>query len=419
MKRIVYLAGILATLLAAGCGKIIRNELIDIQNEIDLLHQQVRQMNTDLGTVSGVVRAMEDGGYVTGVSDFTEDGRSGYTLTFNNGNTLKLYSGVDGRNGEDGHTPVIAIRQDETDGLWYWTLDGEWITGDGGERFKASGADGVTPTVKVEEGQWWVSMDEGATWTPFGNARGEDAVELFTAIDLSDPEAVVLTLADGSTLSLPRYLVLTLTLSLPEEENGISAGETLPVRYTVSGSVSGQVQVSAGTDGRYKTRLERISETEGTVYVTCPDPYTDGYIYVVANDGLGHSVVRVVNFYERVLELSEGLSYTVEAAGGTLAFPVTANFAYAVVVAEEAKDWVRPAETQTEGTLSLSVDENTLPQERTALLYLCPTDHPEYISATVTLVQAAAPEPEPETGGTGDETGGSANETAGEETAAL
>ena len=47
--RIQIAAGILAAaLLAGGCGKFVRDELITMQNEIDLLYAKVDQMNKDL-----------------------------------------------------------------------------------------------------------------------------------------------------------------------------------------------------------------------------------------------------------------------------------------------------------------------------------------------------------------------------------
>ena len=79
MKRYIA-AGILATaLLASGCGKFVRDELITMQNEIDQLTKKVSQMmNQDLAALSEVVTQMENGGYVTSADSFTdEEGRGG------------------------------------------------------------------------------------------------------------------------------------------------------------------------------------------------------------------------------------------------------------------------------------------------------------------------------------------------------
>ena len=300
MKRYIIVCLAAATLLAGGCGKFVRDELITMQNEIDQLHKQVAEMNQTLQSLRTVVDQMAAGGYVVDVQQFLdEDGRGGSLLVFNDGSLLKLYSGVDGKDGEDAVPPVIGLQQDEEDGLWYWTLDGEWILSPDGERFKAVGVDGITPQVKVEEGLWYVSMDEGETWTEFGKAKGEDAVEVVTGIDVTTYEdRVVLTLADGTTLELPRtgkpVFDVELTLNLEGEEQTIGGGETLPVRYTLSGNVTESTLLTAGTDGRYKTRIERISETEGIVWVTCPESYVDGYIYLTVSGNPRHALVFII-----------------------------------------------------------------------------------------------------------------------------
>ena len=36
------------------------------------------------------------------------------------------------------------------------------------------GKDGVTPQLKIEDGYWYISYDNGTTWTQLGKATGED-----------------------------------------------------------------------------------------------------------------------------------------------------------------------------------------------------------------------------------------------------
>ena len=93
--------------------------------------------------------------------------------------------------GKDGSTPVIGVKMDD-DGIYYWTLNGEWLTDENGNKIKAvgtdgkdgangangengtNGKDGITPQLKIEEGYWFISYDNGATWTQLGKATGED-----------------------------------------------------------------------------------------------------------------------------------------------------------------------------------------------------------------------------------------------------
>ena len=65
----------------------------------------------------------------------------GYTITFSKSNPITVYHGKDGVNGQDGHTPIIGVRQGP-DGIYYWTLDGEWMLDNDGNEIKAEGRDG-------------------------------------------------------------------------------------------------------------------------------------------------------------------------------------------------------------------------------------------------------------------------------------
>ena len=96
--------------------------------------------------------------------------------------------GEDGKDGADGHTPVIGVAMD-TDCIYYWTVDGKWLTDDAGNKIKAVGTDGqngsdgfngvdgkdaVTPQLKIEDGKWYVSYDNGASWIEIGQATGDE-----------------------------------------------------------------------------------------------------------------------------------------------------------------------------------------------------------------------------------------------------
>lgn len=107
-------------------------------------------------------------------------------VSYDNGSTWEsLGVKATGEDGQDGKTPIIGAEKD-TDGVYYWTVDGEWLTDSEGNKIKAQGStsqegtdgedgkDGITPQLKIENGKWYVSYDEGNTWTELGQATGED-----------------------------------------------------------------------------------------------------------------------------------------------------------------------------------------------------------------------------------------------------
>ena len=422
MKRHIVVAGILAAaLLAGGCGKFVRDELITMQNEIDLLYGQVDQMNKGLGTLQGIVSVMAANGYIVDVKEIQDEDRGGYALYFRtvtldeNGNVaaqdefnIKLYSGVDG---EDALPYVVSAKKDEEDGRWYWwhadedpdgTPTGEWLLDENGEKIPV---DGRTPALSVnDEGYWCISWDgkdpEPTEW----KAKGEDALEIFTKAEVFD-DRVELTLAsDGSVIVLPRFLPVDVALTLNDQELPekvlIAPGETLAIHYVLSGTGAESAILVAGTDGRFKTALRPESATEGMVEVTCPEVFPEGgYVYITVNDGNGRSDVRVIQFAGRSIKLLFGeATYAAPAAGETgrmLSFESNFDLEAAGVFPEGVEPWLTVKMEVLEGipVLTYDVAANTATEARTGIIVVSPKDHPGFEMFRVTVNQAAAEAP--------------------------
>ena len=134
-------------------------------------------MNTDIAALQTIVDVLQDNDCVTDVVPVVEGTTIiGYTLRFLHHAPITIYhgekseKGEKGDKGDEGLTPTIGIRQD-TGGVWYWTLNGEWLTDSLGNKIKAEsrdgkdgengqdgkdgedGQDGVTPRLKIEEGR--------------------------------------------------------------------------------------------------------------------------------------------------------------------------------------------------------------------------------------------------------------------------
>ena len=414
--KIKIAAGILAAaLLASGCGKFVRDELITMQNEIDLLHAQVDQMNKGLETLKSIVYAMGANGYIVGVVEGEdEDGRQYYKLKFrtitpatdgyestDDAYSITLYTGVDGKDGVDALPYVVSVKQDEEDGRWYWysTQDEDWLRSESGDRFLV---DGKTPQLKVEEGYWFLSWDGGETWEETGwKAKGEDAYEVFTKAEVFE-DRVELTLAsDGSVLVLPRFLPVDVALTIegqnPEEAVLIAPGETISVHYVLSGTGAENALLVAGTDGRLKTALHAESATEGTVDVTCPEVFPEGgYVYITVNDGNGRSDVRVIRFASRTFRLlygeAEFAAPAAGEAGRVLTFEANFELDATCVFPEGVDPWLTVKMETVEGVpvLTYDVAANAVATPRTGVIVVGPKDHPGFEVFRVTVTQAAA-----------------------------
>ena len=436
MKTNKYIvAGIVAAvLMTSGCGKFVRDELITMQNEIDLLYGKVDQMNKSLASLKGIVEGMAARGYIVDVREIEDDERGGYTLvlrsvTFDdNGNvatddsyTIHLYSGVDGIDGEDAAPFVVGVRQDEEDGRWYRydTRGGEWLLSADGTRFLVDGKDGKTPLLRVDDGFWSISWDGGQTWEATEwPAKGKDAEEVFSKVDVFD-DRIELTLASDSTvLTLLRYLPVGVSLDLYGQELPetvpILPGETQSIHYELTGTGAEAALLVAGTDGRFKTAIRQDTvRTKGTVDVICPEVFPeDGYIYITVNDGNGRALTRVIPFSQRRFKILYGeTEYAAPAGeekGRTVTFETNCPLVVTPLFPEGVEPWLNITVEEAGGFTALKYDILANPAEtaRTGVIAVCPKDHPGFELARITITQAGKPAENPGEGGQGSGEGG-------------
>ena len=196
MKRIMkvtFTALFASVLLLVSCGSYDDTELRDkIKDLEDRMAKLESAVNTNTQSIQALVEASKNNDAVTGFSELTD--KSGYIITFASGKSITLYHGKDGQNGS---TPAIGVKAD-TDGIYYWTVDGEWLLS-GGKKVKAEGKDAVTPKFKIENDNWFISQDGGKTWTNLGKAKEKD---LLSSVTL-DGGFVNIVLADGTAFKVP------------------------------------------------------------------------------------------------------------------------------------------------------------------------------------------------------------------------
>ena len=239
---------LMCVLLLLGCSdkyddSALRNDLNDLENRVAKLEDLCKQMNTNISSLQTIVTALQNNVYVTGTTPLMKDGKEiGYTITFSKGNPITIYHGKDGQDGEDGTTPTIGVKKD-TDGVYYWTLNGEFIMVDGG-KIQAEGKDGTngingtTPQFKIENDYWFISYNNGTNWTQLGKATGEDGKDgedgvggdsMFSGVDYkTSTDYVIFTLADGTQIKLPTWSAFEALQRLCNETNtNLSALQTI------------------------------------------------------------------------------------------------------------------------------------------------------------------------------------------------
>ena len=220
MKRLFTLCAIVVAVVVSSCSKFddtdIWDKLNDHESRITALEELCKQMNTNISALQTIVEALEKNDYITNVSPVRKDGEViGYTITFAHSDTITIYNGKDGA---DGYVPNIGVMKD-VDGIYYWTLDGEWLLDGKDNKIQANGVDGTngdngtTPRLKIENDYWYVSYDEGTTWVELGKATGEngsngidgvDGDNIFSSVT-QDEEYVYFNLVDGAVITLPKH----------------------------------------------------------------------------------------------------------------------------------------------------------------------------------------------------------------------
>jgi hypothetical protein len=250
----------------------------DYQSSIDELSQRVdgidqrvtalEGLNDDIEAIKEIVDAQKQAGYITAVTETAD----GYQFTMSNGKVINVRNGRDGRdgtngtNGQDGHTPVIGLTQD-TDGNWYWTVDGEFLLDGSGNKVRANGIDGkngldgVTPQIRVNSttGLWEVSYDNGTTWTSLGvKAQGDKGDAFFQNVVVGEAE-VTFTLADGTT-----------TFTLPLMDTFKKVRDRVQSIVFIPENLDGMMTLQNGvqTTVRYRVMPEAVATALATSYAS-------------------------------------------------------------------------------------------------------------------------------------------------------
>lgn len=240
MKKLLAFAALFAVVALTSCkydDDDLWNSVHGLENRVAKLEELCKQMNTNISSLQTIVTALQNNVYVTGTTPLMKDGNEiGYTITFSKGNPITIYHGKDGQDGEDGTTPTIGVKKD-TDGVYYWTLNGEFIVVDGGKiqaegKDGTNGTNGTTPQFKIENDYWFVSYDNGTNWTQLGKATGEDGVgsdSMFSGVDYeTSTDYIIFTLSNGTQIKLPTWSAFEALQRLCNETNtNLSALQTI------------------------------------------------------------------------------------------------------------------------------------------------------------------------------------------------
>ena len=180
-----------------------------LDDRMEQLENSIETYNENITSLNVIVKALQDNLYIKEMSSVS----NGYIITFSDGTTATITNGEDGKAGEDGKdAPIINVQY--YNGKYYWTktTDGitEWLYDNDGNMVPASGIDGNTPLLKVDDqGYWEISYDSGVSYNRITDSKGEpikaigsDGDSFFNSVTTTSDE-LIMELADGTEIVIP------------------------------------------------------------------------------------------------------------------------------------------------------------------------------------------------------------------------
>ena len=366
MKKLFTLLSVLFLgLMAVSCydDTAVLEKLADHENRIKTLETQCQQMNENIKAVKALAESA--GKQISSVDPIKDgDAEIGYTITFTDGTSIKVYHGQDGANGTDGtdgkdgadaQAPQIGAAAE--DGVLYWTLNGEWLLDPTGNKIPVVGKDAVAPQLKIADGMWYVSYDAGKTWTAVGSASADGSVDSMFDDITFDENYVYFTLSSGETLAVPRVKSFDIVFS--NEEVSFFPGEECLVEYTLVGADEYSQVKAFGPEGWTVNVLPNEADpAKGYIKVVSPLQFQDGNVTVLVSDGRSKTFLRTLVFTSGEF-VAPVYTHYVDADDTSLDINFSTNFNYWVYA---TADWITLPETKSEmrdETISITLTENT------------------------------------------------------------
>lgn len=288
IKSLNHIILLLALTLVSCQGFV--SEIADMHIKLLELQADVDRINVTTASLADIVSSMDDD-YIVKIEDIIDGGEIiGYYIIYKNGNTVRVYNGIDGKkgekgddghNGRDGHCPLISIRK-ASDGLWYWTVDGQWMTDGSGERIPVAGQSGITPRLKVENGRWQISYDGGISWQDYGEASTSFGSSPILDVDYSTYiDKVKFILCDGTEFFVYKDgAEISLSCSTPSVIE-IHPGEQAVIGFKISNGTSGPLQVDVMAGDMFKWKTAVVGKDSCTVSFRADDRTSKDDLFTV------------------------------------------------------------------------------------------------------------------------------------------
>lgn len=367
------------------------NERVDkIEERVGALETLVSQLNSSLSGLVTSIDALNNQDKIVSIT--RTPGDDGWNIVFEKAGTISVYDGKNGVNGVDGATHQIGVRKDD-DGLYYWTIDGEWLIQDDAK--VPATAQVVVPQIKIEDGKFLFSTD-GTKWTIIGDAGTSGVGIVSDVVDYDDK--VVFTLSDGYTFTIPKVQDFELCIDYERSSLGIENGMA-GFFYEIKGADENTILKVFPCEG-CSYEVTDFGNNSGVVEINVDNGVVNAEILVMAINSRGVVSGKVVTIEEGVLKLVEN-SYSIGPEGGIVSIKVETNVNYN----PDYKDkWISYVQTKAPHVeeVQFQVQPNPGTSERTATVRITNTYGTVTLEATIVQAGNSSDGPTLTTGGEAD-----------------
>lgn len=287
---ILSFAAVLA--IMTGCAKFDDSSL---WNDVDHAYNQLTEIKAqleELASQTDMLSAVVEGGAITYIS---ENADGGYTVRYKDSGNEEKTVVIAGKENVS-TSPLLGTREDNGVLCWTITVDGktDFLTDIDGAKIPVAGR---TPLFTVDsEGCWCVNGNPVLDHE--GNkvkAEGKVA-SVISAVEKDASGNAVLTLADGSTVTVPVFDAFSITLYYSGEEimNQLqveSSDTPAVISYEIGGPSAEQVIVKVMREENLAVDTDFAS---GTMTVSFGENFETGSFAVMLADAEGNVIIRPV-----------------------------------------------------------------------------------------------------------------------------
>ncbi|MDE7385869.1 MAG: leucine-rich repeat protein, partial [Muribaculaceae bacterium] len=258
---------------------------------------------------------------------------------------------------------------------------------------------------KIEDGYWFITYDNGSTWTKLGRATGEngrdgqngadgkdgqngqngadgkdgadgndgkDGDSVFSSVREDDNYVYVTLAGSGEEIAIPKNKPFSITFD--SEEFTVQPGQTYSLKYTIKGG-DAKTQINFYEKNGLKAELTKTSNTTGLLEVTTPSSMTPKSVHeliVMVNDGYDRTLMQTLTFVKGVGRVT---NYTTIANSGDTqaSITLTTNLnGYTIEIPDEAKSWLSLAPqsraTMRDDEINFTINTNDDTEDRSAVV---------------------------------------------------